>query len=335
MPPTARQAARLVVLDPDGALLLVGYRDDRGPWWATPGGGVEVGERLEDAARREAREELALAVTDLEPLWSREVEFTSNGQHIRQVEQFFLVRVRRDEVALGAARAEHEREGITEARWWSVEELRRSGALFFPEDLLDRVVDLLGSFAAYRLPLAADAELFPDGPPERIGPGTVAALIRARPQGDAPAPLKYDTVALDLEGTLISNAMSQFPRAGLFELLERCKAHIPRVVIYTAVSERLFRPIAATLVNEQLAPPWFADIEYVDWSGPHKDLAFIDQCDPSRALLVDDNPDYVVPSQRDQWIRVPEFAAPYEVDDALAEVWRAIKSKNGKAYVWP
>ena len=109
MPPTARQAARLVVLDPDGALLLVGYRDDRGPWWATPGGGVEVGERLEDAARREAREELALAVTDLEPLWSREVEFTSNGQHIRQVEQFFLVRVRRDEVARGRELSADER----------------------------------------------------------------------------------------------------------------------------------------------------------------------------------------------------------------------------------
>jgi hypothetical protein len=58
---------------------------------------------------------------------------------------------------------------------------------------------------------------------------------------------KQLTIALDLEGTLISNAVSQFPRPGLFTFLEYCHQNFDRVVIFTAVNEVRFRSISRTL----------------------------------------------------------------------------------------
>ena len=51
-------------------------------------------------------------------------------------------------------------------------------------------------------------------------------------------------IALDIEGTLISNAMSQFPRPRLHDFLVSCKEITDRVVIFTTVPEPLFREIA-------------------------------------------------------------------------------------------
>src|SRR4051812_40492716 len=117
----------------------------------------------------------------------------------------------------------------------------------------------------------------------------------------------FTTLALDLEGTLISNAMSQIPRPGLRAFLERCGLLFARVVIYTAVAEPRFRAIAALLVSEGNAPAWFAGIEYVKWDYTTKDLALIPGIAPGEALLVDDLPEYVHPGQEAQWVAVESF----------------------------
>ena len=64
-------------------------------------------------------------------------------------------------------------------------------------------------------------------------------------------------IALDLEGTLISNAVSQFPRPGLYSFLEYCHQNFHRVVIFTAVNELKFRQIAKTLIQQNKAPNFF------------------------------------------------------------------------------
>jgi hypothetical protein len=57
-------------------------------------------------------------------------------------------------------------------------------------------------------------------------------------------------LALDLEGTLIFNAVSQFPRPGLYAFLEFCREHFERLVLYTAVRDTVGEAIVRTLVTE-------------------------------------------------------------------------------------
>ena len=54
----------LIVLDPDGRLLLQRRTDD--DTWSLVGGYLEIGEAPEDAARREAQEEVGLDLGELE-----------------------------------------------------------------------------------------------------------------------------------------------------------------------------------------------------------------------------------------------------------------------------
>lgn len=56
----------------DGRYLCIKMPLHRGVFpgqWGLPGGGVEEGERIEDALRREAREELQLELATMEPLY--------------------------------------------------------------------------------------------------------------------------------------------------------------------------------------------------------------------------------------------------------------------------
>jgi hypothetical protein len=128
-------------------------------------------------------------------------------------------------------------------------------------------------------------------------------------------------LALDLEGTLISNAMSQIARPGLRDFLEFCGGAFPRIVIFTAVPEDRFRAIARMLVSEGSAPGWFAGIECIEWDGRVKDLRFIPGADPADIILIDDHEAYIHPLQRRQWISIRPFEAPYREDDGeLARV---------------
>ena len=143
---------------------------------------------------------------------------------------------------------------------------------------------------------------------------------------------RFAVLALDLEGTLISNAMSQIPRPGLFAFLERCRALFPRVVMFTTVKEERFRKIATLLVAEGVAPAWFADIEYVTWAGKTKDVACIPGADVRETLLVDDFEVYVHPGQESQWVQVDYFDPPYdEQDTGLAKVLVALQLRLGQS----
>lgn len=122
-------------------------------------------------------------------------------------------------------------------------------------------------------------------------------------------------LALDLEGTLISNAVSQIPRPGLQDFLCACRRMFPRIVAFTTVTEARFRDIARLLVEENFAPPWFAELEYVVWNGEKKDLRFIENADPAEVVLIDDFERYVHPDQRQQWLEAEYFGPPYRADD--------------------
>lgn len=133
-------------------------------------------------------------------------------------------------------------------------------------------------------------------------------------------------LALDLEGTLISNAMSQIPRPGLFNFLENVKNLFPRIVMFTTVREEKFREIAKLLATEGYAPEWFRSVEYVSWQGKTKDLTFISGVEVHQALLVDDLEKYIHPGQEQQWIQIDYFDYPYPDDDVgLSKVFETLK----------
>ncbi len=139
-------------------------------------------------------------------------------------------------------------------------------------------------------------------------------------------------LALDLEGTLISNAVSQFPRPGLYAFLEFCREHFERLVLFTAVREAVGEAIVRTLVAENTVPEWLLDVPFVGWDGHIKDLGNIPDARPCDCLLVDDNRDYVVDDQVAQWIPVAKYESPYpDTDCELARVQQVIVERFRRA----
>jgi len=138
--------------------------------------------------------------------------------------------------------------------------------------------------------------------------------------------MKLDAIALDLEGTLISNAVSQFPRPGLHGFVEFCRESCRYVVIYTAVRREVCEQILSNLVAYRAAPSWFESVPYIEWDLRTKDLRNIPDVDPARCIIVDDHEGYILPEQYNQWIRVSKYAAPYDqADDELARAKAAIR----------
>lgn len=132
-------------------------------------------------------------------------------------------------------------------------------------------------------------------------------------------------LALDLEGTLISNAMSQIVRPHLKYFLEEVNVEFDKIVIYTAVSEEKYNEILSLLLKEKSVPDWFKDVEYIKWSGKHKDLNYI--CNEiDNVFIVDDCEDYILPEQKLQWIRINQYEYPYSNEDnELLNILKVIK----------
>ncbi|MDJ1521775.1 hypothetical protein MF545_06675 [Stenotrophomonas maltophilia] len=118
---------------------------------------------------------------------------------------------------------------------------------------------------------------------------------------------------------MISNAISQIPRPGLYHFLVGMRSKFDQLVIFTTVPEERVRQIAELLVVEGSAPDWFAQLRYVCWSGKTKDLGYVSTC-VGDALLLDDYASYVHPGQEHLWVEAPLFGAPYLPDDVGLEI---------------
>lgn len=131
-----RQAARVAVLDPAGAVFLFRYDNEEvGVHWAMPGGGMDEGETPEQAALRELREETGWADLRLGPVLCRwEHDFTRAGVPVRQYEHIFLAYGPRRDLAGGLAAA-HAEDRIQHGRWWSAAELAAATEPLWPPQL--------------------------------------------------------------------------------------------------------------------------------------------------------------------------------------------------------
>lgn len=112
-------------------------------------------------------------------------------------------------------------------------------------------------------------------------------------------------LALDLERTLISDALTAEPRPGLFDFLTFCLDHFERVVLFTCVERGDAVDVLTRLAHAGHSPTAFLGrLEYVEWDGEHKDLHFIPGAIPEEVLLVDDDPGWVRPDQQDRWVSI-------------------------------
>lgn len=139
------------------------------------------------------------------------------------------------------------------------------------------------------------------------------------------------TLALDLEGTLISHATTMVPRSGLYDFLAFCEQRFDRIVFLSFVDQERGRKVLNMLADSGHMPEWVRTAEYVHAEGGRpgaKDLRQLG-VDPEHALLVDDQPQVLPRNQLHRLIRIPEFREPFDPGDrALLTVRSRLENRN-------
>jgi len=138
-----RPSSRLLVVDPDGRLLLFKFVHLAGSlageqFWATPGGALDPGESYDAAACREMFEETGIRIDHPGPQIARRwVTFTLvDGEKVSSDEHYFLVRV--DSADTSSTHwTELERAAIADQHWWTRAELIGTTDTVYPEDLAE------------------------------------------------------------------------------------------------------------------------------------------------------------------------------------------------------
>ena len=141
--PIDRPTARIIVINASDEVLLFRLAGDGGPFWATPGGGLEAGESYEQAARRELREETGIEVDELGPVvWKCSNLWNWRDKIYRSLHRFYLVRLR-DTPEVDISRLTGiEAKATTGYRWWTFDEINQSSERFSPPGMVDRLTSL-------------------------------------------------------------------------------------------------------------------------------------------------------------------------------------------------
>ena len=140
-----RETARVILCKPNGEIfLLKTYFDPEvglPPRWITPGGGIDEGESVLEAAVRELAEETGMKLAQEalgEQIWktSGRWDWADGKNHHTFEDHFYLLQI--DDFELDSSGwTQDEHRDVVEHRWWSLDELKASGESVSPPGLVD------------------------------------------------------------------------------------------------------------------------------------------------------------------------------------------------------
>ncbi len=133
MSTTLPTRSRLIILQHGRILLIRRRKDGAEPYWVFPGGGVEMGETPEQAAMREAREELGIEVEILKPFQS----LTHVVRGSEMTEQFYLAKVVGGTLGTGQGAEFLKADQSYHPEWIALERLRELA--LHPQEIRDAV----------------------------------------------------------------------------------------------------------------------------------------------------------------------------------------------------
>ena len=140
-----RETARVILCKPNSEVFLLKTHFDPEvglpPRWITPGGGIDEGESVIQAALRELAEETGLEVSPEalgELIWVTEGRWDwADGQnHHTFVDHFYLLQIQDFALDISGWTAEEHRD-VVEHRWWNLDDLKQSGESVSPPGLVD------------------------------------------------------------------------------------------------------------------------------------------------------------------------------------------------------